>query len=196
MRTVSVRLCDECIGEVEEDGSLSFVIDPEGLEDGDCECCGMQGREGDGGMFPAVVKEEHGVSCGGSDEPSILGATVTVRADSLRPAYVPPLLELAKEILADNRRRGFSTGENTTATTAISVALVASEAFEMLEELRATPKGEPLASKKFLLEWADVFIRLFDLSEKLDVTEEALLAVREKMDINKTRPFKHGGKRF
>jgi len=76
------------------------------------------------------------------------------------------------------------------------IALMHSELSEALEGLR---EGDPLSNKvpkftKSESELADVIIRIMDYAaaRKLDVSG-ALLA---KVEYNRTRPYKHGGKKF
>lgn len=80
------------------------------------------------------------------------------------------------------------------------LALVHSEISEALEEIRAgrnpqlwlmSPTGKP---EGFPIELADAVIRILDLCGSLDIDLEG--AIREKHEYNKTRPHRHGGKKF
>ncbi|MFT4415303.1 MazG nucleotide pyrophosphohydrolase domain-containing protein [Fredinandcohnia humi] len=68
------------------------------------------------------------------------------------------------------------------------LALIHSEVSEALE---ADRKGD---TENFAEELADVCIRIFDLcgSKGIDLENTIL----KKMEYNKTRPFKHGGKAY
>ncbi|QBP43136.1 nucleotide pyrophosphohydrolase [Paenisporosarcina antarctica] len=55
------------------------------------------------------------------------------------------------------------------------------------EALEADCKGD---KENFVEELADVCIRVFDLSDLLNIDLE--LAISEKMLVNETRPYKHG----
>lgn len=103
---------------------------------------------------------------------------------------------LAQEIFDTNRKNGFHPIDPTTATTALKIALIAGEAHEMLSALQKTPAKEPIVSDALLEEAADVFIRLLDLVEMLDTTADFVDMIRTKLDRNKTRGYRHGGKRF
>lgn len=77
------------------------------------------------------------------------------------------------------------------------LALIHSELSEALEEYR---KGGDLAQwsigqkpEGFVVELADAVIRIADLCGYLGLP--LTLAVREKMKYNKTRAYRHGGKR-
>lgn len=80
------------------------------------------------------------------------------------------------------------------------VALIHSEVSEITEEFRkgmeatetyyrddGKPEGIPA-------ELADVVIRCFDMADYYGIDLES--AIIEKMEFNKTRPYKHGGKEF
>lgn len=80
------------------------------------------------------------------------------------------------------------------------LALVHSEVSEALEDYREgnmeTTRAAPLPSSKpvgFPSEIADVFIRLFDLCGYLGIDIDG--EVRAKMDYNRTREYRHGGKK-
>lgn len=79
------------------------------------------------------------------------------------------------------------------------LALIHSEISEALEDYRNAPlhlqvpitddKGKPIG---FPSELADVVIRVFDLAGWLQIDLSTAIAV--KMEYNKSRPYRHGGK--
>ena len=69
------------------------------------------------------------------------------------------------------------------------LALIHSEVSEVLEEYRK-PDFYPESMGG---ELADIIIRTLDLAAVFNLDMD--LAVRIKMDYNKTRPYRHGGKR-
>lgn len=92
------------------------------------------------------------------------------------------------------------------------LALIHSEVSEALEEHRsgkphvdfyycdpvagcvcATPTDKCKKPEGFGVELADTVIRIMDLCGALGIDLE--LAIREKHEYNKTRPFRHGGKK-
>lgn len=89
--------------------------------------------------------------------------------------------------------KGFWEEEVTTSFILSKIALIHSECSELLEAIRKD-KG----TNEVLFEIADIYIRTVDLYEGLKrsgyLPPEANLsqAVSEKMDINETRPRKHG----
>lgn len=66
--------------------------------------------------------------------------------------------------------------------------LIVTEVAEAMECYRDSTKSKGLES-----ELADIVIRVADLCGKLGIDLDR--AVREKMDYNETRPYRHGGKR-
>lgn len=68
------------------------------------------------------------------------------------------------------------------------LALIHSEVSEALE---ADRKGY---FNNFTEELADICIRVFDLCGSRGIDLES--AIREKMEYNKSRPYKHGGKAY
>jgi NTP pyrophosphatase (non-canonical NTP hydrolase) len=78
------------------------------------------------------------------------------------------------------------------------IALAHSELSEALEAYRDglplsefTSEGKP---EGIAVELADVLIRIFDMSEELGIPLED--AIKAKMAYNKTRSYRHGGKKL
>lgn len=104
----------------------------------------------------------------------------------------PRLNELAEEARMINKANGWNVAipsdwKLTYKVPAI-LALIHSEVSEALEAFR---KGD---RKNFSEELADVLIRVLDCAAGLGIDLDK--AVREKLDYNKTREYRHGGKRL
>jgi len=99
--------------------------------------------------------------------------------------------ELAKEIIAINTANGWNVlkpeqWDDTYKVPAI-LALIHSEVSEALEGFRKNDAAN------FAEEMADVLIRVLDCTGGLGIDIDA--AVRAKLEKNKTRGFRHGGKK-
>lgn len=99
--------------------------------------------------------------------------------------------ELAKEVQKINKANGWDMTvpcdwELTYKIPAI-LALIHSEVSEALEAFRKNDR------KNFDEELADILIRVLDCAAGLDIDLDK--AIREKLDYNKTRGYRHGGKR-
>lgn len=75
------------------------------------------------------------------------------------------------------------------ASISTKLALIHAEVSEALEADRSGESKERVGE-----ELADICIRVFSLSGYLDI--DLHKAIRNKMDYNKTRPYKHGGKKY
>lgn len=92
---------------------------------------------------------------------------------------------LCEEAFATAISKGWHDEERETGT---MLALIHSEVSEALE---ADRKGD---SENFAEELADVVIRILDLCGSKDIDLQA--AILKKMEFNKSRPHKHGGKAY
>ena len=102
------------------------------------------------------------------------------------------LNELANEIVEINRANGWNVTkpedwENETYKIPALIALIQSEVSEALEGFRQNDK------ENFREELADTLIRVLDCAGGLGLDMDE--AVRAKLEKNKTRGFRHGGKR-
>lgn len=89
--------------------------------------------------------------------------------------------QLAKEIAKWRKEKGFITNwENIPE----KLMLVVTELSEAMEAYRNNDK------ENLIEELSDSFIRLLDLTGSLDIDIEK--GIKEKMEINKKRPFRHG----
>jgi NTP pyrophosphatase (non-canonical NTP hydrolase) len=92
---------------------------------------------------------------------------------------------LCKEAYMTAKSKGWHDEPRETGTL---LSLIHSEVSEALE---ADRKGN---AENFAEELADVCIRIFDLCGSRDIDLEA--AISRKMEYNKTRSYKHGGKAY
>ena len=96
------------------------------------------------------------------------------------------ITELANEIHATAKAHGWWEGNRSFGDL---VALMHSELSEALEAYREGRHDAAIA-----VEFADVIIRVLDASVGLGYPIEKILI--EKMEYNKTRPYRHGGKKL
>jgi NTP pyrophosphatase (non-canonical NTP hydrolase) len=94
--------------------------------------------------------------------------------------------ELCSEAFQIARSKGWHEESRAFST---ALALVHAEVSEALEADRREEGKERVAE-----ELADVCIRVFDLSEEFGLDLET--AIYTKMEFNKTRPIRHGGKLY
>jgi len=110
------------------------------------------------------------------------------------------LKEIGKAVLEGALSKGFFLGNSIRSDEAPrELALVHSEVSEALEEMRKPdpqvlyygPDGKPEGVGP---ELADVIMRVAECAAAWNIDLDEM--VRIKNDFNKSRPFKHGGKRF
>ncbi len=121
------------------------------------------------------------------------------KLDKLFKEQPPTIDEWCVLIHALAVEKGWWPPENAFTDIPEKLALIHSEVSEALEEYRNperqlrsiyTKDGKP---EGFLVELADVVIRVFDLCGALGVTLEGV--IEQKHKFNQTRPVRHGGKR-
>lgn len=111
------------------------------------------------------------------------------------PDTLQPLSSLAEEIHAWARAKGWYDRPRDVGELIANVHAELSEAWEEyragrdLREIRTGEGGKP---EGYVVELADALIRLLDMFGCLDVDPGAVVAL--KMDYNKGRPYRHGGK--
>jgi len=102
------------------------------------------------------------------------------------------LSDLGKEIVSINKANGWDCAkpeewEDTNYKIPALIALIQSEASEALEAFRKDDK------ENFIEEMADVIIRVLDCTAGLGMDIQA--AITAKLEKNRMRGFRHGGKR-
>ncbi len=108
----------------------------------------------------------------------------------------PGLADIAQEAFRIARQAGWW-DEGKTKTKLECICLIHSELSEAVEELRGEHLPFYLMNEKpegWIVELADAIIRILDLVEHENLTNELVYAIRAKMQYNKTRPYRHGGK--
>lgn len=99
---------------------------------------------------------------------------------------------LERRIYRINRLKGWLTNERKDGEL---IALIHSEVSECLEALRhGNPKSDKIDMSGAEEELADAVIRIMDIafSKKWNIPE----AIMKKLEYNKTREYRHGGKQF
>jgi NTP pyrophosphatase (non-canonical NTP hydrolase) len=119
----------------------------------------------------------------------------TVTTEAAKPATVGDLLRsLQREIHAVNHQKGWYEEQRSFGD---YIALAHSELSEALESYRSGEAASFMLSKKpegWGIELADTVIRLLDMAEYYNLDLEQL--IRVKIEYNKTRPHRHGGKKL
>jgi len=109
-----------------------------------------------------------------------------------KPRPTPTLNDLAAEVHAVARSKGFWKADRNKYEL---IALMHAELSEAIEALREgnleqwDDKGKP---EGCVVELADALLRILDFAAAYDLDIER--AVRTKMEYNKSRPYRHGGK--
>ena len=105
--------------------------------------------------------------------------------------------ELQVEVYQSAVDRGFHSGDNNVWKMLGNIHGEVSEAWEEARKPEFDPTHVYYSRKAkpegFPTELADIVIRVLDTAEAFGIDLEA--AIMEKMDFNKTRPFRHGNKR-
>lgn len=111
-----------------------------------------------------------------------------VYTDLEKPKESKYLNELAQEIMQVNQEKGFN---DEPLNIPIAIALMHSELSEALEADRKHLMDDKLPHRNGVeVELADCIIRILHCSARAGYDIHG--AVREKLDYNKTRPYKHG----
>lgn len=110
----------------------------------------------------------------------------------VRPMHRQGLNELGKEIYDINVANGFYEKEEGFPA---RIALMHSELSEALEADRKNLMDDKLPHRTGIeVELADALIRILDCATHMKLDIEG--AVYEKMEVNKKRGYKHGGKKY
>lgn len=107
------------------------------------------------------------------------------------------IIELQNIIRGQNTTKGWESPIPTGLEIAVKIALVGTEAGEMLDAFRNEPvkmSAKCPALTEVEEEAADVGIRFLSLCDTLGI--DLARCMLHKMAYNETRPYKHGGKKF
>ena len=107
--------------------------------------------------------------------------------------------EIAEDAFATAQEKGWY--ENGSPQIPERLCLIHSEISEALEEFRKNDDLRHTYSREkdgkpegFLVEIADAIIRIGDMVEAEGLTDDLVRAIKLKMDFNRSRPYRHGGK--